>query len=238
MAGVVLYAVASLPLLGLLLTNEYIPLGKGLEMWERNPADLTRFDFWILILAGSAILPPLYEELVFRGYMRVRVAENLGPMGGVVITAFLFALAHGQYYAVDALLLSTLPCVIFAAICWAYVTYRTGSLVPAMVAHALVNMPIPHQPNVLITVLILCAMAILLARRVVGNYFGSFIADWRSADRRGIIFGTVIVCASLVPALTFNAMDMAAGTIIWASVWLIAFIISMLLNWRRRDSLV
>ncbi len=116
------------------------------------------------------VLPPLYEELVFRGYMRVRITENFGPMGGVIGTAFLFTLAHGQYYAADALLLAALPCGIFAGLCWAYVAYRCASLVPAMVAHALVNLPLPHEPMVLLPVLMLCAIVILLARDTVGSY--------------------------------------------------------------------
>jgi membrane protease YdiL (CAAX protease family) len=232
-AGVVLYAVSFLPLLLLLISNAYLPLGAGLAEWHRDAATLANVDFWIFVLCAAVILPPIYEELIFRGYMRERISENFGPMGAIIATAFLFSLAHGQYYAADILLTAALACSFFAAFCWAYVTYRCGSLLPAMVAHALTNLPIPHEPLVLFPILIASAIVILLARETIVSYLGTVLADWRGTDKGGVLLAMAVITAFVVPASVLNASAMQDEARAWGIACLIVFGAAVGWNWRR-----
>lgn len=202
--GALLFCVAALPTKLLFLVNEFVYLGPGLPIWDDLERARITFGFVMLMLAGSVALPPLYEELLVRGYMRVRVARNFGAMGGIVITSALFALAHTQYLRPDALLILIFFCLVFAVICWAYVVHRSGSLIPAMVAHALVNMPEPHTPVVLTGGIVAMVIAIAVWRHTVMATFGDFARDWARAEGKPAILITVAILAAT--ALTFVAL--------------------------------
>jgi membrane protease YdiL (CAAX protease family) len=77
-----------------------------------------------------ALLAPFAEELFYRG-LGVRVLGFLGATGAVGGTALAFALVHG--------LLSALPALGFFGAVLAYVRYRTQSIWPGFIAHALYN---------------------------------------------------------------------------------------------------
>ena len=70
------------------------------------------------------------EEMYFRGYLLPRLA-HLGSWA-VVINAFLFALYH--FTTPWGLVFRTLLCVPLA-----YSAYRTKSILPAILVHAIVN---------------------------------------------------------------------------------------------------
>lgn len=232
LGGVVLYAVSALPLNALNVVNEFVPLGEGLELWARIDAGLGRLDFWIWLLVGAVILPPIYEEIVMRGYMRARLQENFGPMGAVIVSSFVFMLAHGHFYALDALLILSLACGLLAAICWAYVVLRSGSVIPAIVAHALFNMPRPGQvelfgseTSVAVLVSVASLVVLLLAGKTLKEYAGAFIADWRTSDKGGILFGVLFSIAFLVPIMTFSAAGIGQAVVIIGLLWLMSFIV-------------
>ena len=63
-----------------------LPLGQGLEAWWTYPERDIDPAFWIGLLATSVLIPPLTEEILIRGYQRVRLVESYGVMGGVVLT--------------------------------------------------------------------------------------------------------------------------------------------------------
>lgn len=231
-AGIVLYAVSALPLNTLGVVNAVYPLGEGLGLWAKTDGNLDRIDFWVWLLAGAVILPPIYEEIVMRGYMRARLAENFGPMGAVIVSSFIFMLAHGHFYATDALLILSMISGLLGAICWAYSVVRTGSIVPAIIAHALLNMPRPSSTELFgepvpvpILVSVASIVVIILARKYVREHAGAFIADWRAADKGGILFGVLFSIAFLVPLLSFSAADLGQAVVIIGLLWLMSFII-------------
>ncbi|MCB9878266.1 MAG: CPBP family intramembrane metalloprotease [Planctomycetes bacterium] len=83
-----------------------------------------------LIALGVAVLAPLFEELLFRGYLFTALAVML-PMWLVqLVTATLFGLAHGLEHALPIGVLSLL---------FGYLRQRHGSLWPGVLAHALHN---------------------------------------------------------------------------------------------------
>lgn len=77
-----------------------------------------------------ALVAPFAEELFFRG-LGVRVLGFLGATAAIGGTALAFALVHG--------LLSALPALGFFGAVLAYVRYRTRSIWPGFIAHALYN---------------------------------------------------------------------------------------------------
>ena len=83
-----------------------------------------------LLLIG--VLPGIDEELLFRGYAQTRLVQRWGVHAGVWISALLFGLMHMDFVQGG-----------FAVVLGAYLGYLTvwcGSIVPAMICHAVNNM--------------------------------------------------------------------------------------------------
>lgn len=78
-----------------------------------------------------ACLGPFFEEVLFRGVLYAGLRGALGRFGAGAVSAGMFALVHGDPQAL--LVLSALGAL------FAFLYERTGSLWPAVVAHALWN---------------------------------------------------------------------------------------------------
>ena len=77
------------------------------------------------------VMPGIAEELLFRGYIQTRLVARWGPGWGILWTSLMFGLmhmdlVHGSFAVVVGILLG-------------YLTYRAGTLWPAMVGHAANN---------------------------------------------------------------------------------------------------
>jgi len=77
------------------------------------------------------LLPGIAEELLFRGYIQTRLCARWGTKRGILYTSLLFGLIHfdlvqGTYAVIVGLFLG-------------YMTERYGSILPAMIAHAINN---------------------------------------------------------------------------------------------------
>lgn len=84
----------------------------------------------ILFFIEIAVLPAIFEELLFRKVM-LDGAKKYGTVFGIVFTAIMFGLIHMNVpQAVNAFLIG----IIFA-----YVTIKTGSIISAMILHLLNN---------------------------------------------------------------------------------------------------
>jgi hypothetical protein len=87
--------------------------------------------FW----AALVVAAPLGEELLFRGFLlRGLAASRLGEYGAVVVTSVAFAMMHVQY---DFYGIAT---VIVLGIFFGMARIKTGSLLLAMILHALANL--------------------------------------------------------------------------------------------------
>jgi membrane protease YdiL (CAAX protease family) len=78
-----------------------------------------------------AVLPGICEELLFRGTMLSGLTRGIGRGGAVVVSSFLFAAMHGSP---DRFLPQFVLGLFLAGL-----TIRSGSIVPAMIAHAIHN---------------------------------------------------------------------------------------------------
>jgi membrane protease YdiL (CAAX protease family) len=83
----------------------------------------------VVVVLGIA--PGIAEELLFRGYIQTRFSRRWGPGWGILWTSVLFGAMHLD--PVHALFAFGL------GIYLGYLTEWTGSVVPAMICHALNN---------------------------------------------------------------------------------------------------
>lgn len=89
---------------------------------------------WVLI---SYIVQALVEELFFRGYFWEALERRAGVFWTIVLTSFFFGLAHvvmGGIFGLERLFPSTSLGLLLGVVRW-----RTRSVVPGMILHALHN---------------------------------------------------------------------------------------------------
>ena len=89
-----------------------------------------------LYLLGFAVIiaAPFFEELFFRGFMLSGISRSrLGVAGGILITALIWTAVHQQY---DWYIRGN---IFVLGIIFGYARYRSGSLLPSLTMHALMN---------------------------------------------------------------------------------------------------
>ena len=78
----------------------------------------------------AVLVVPLLEELVFRGALQPMLVRSLGIIGGIGVTATLFAYLHGAG--------AFLP-ILALALLLSWLRERTGRLAPCVAVHVLHN---------------------------------------------------------------------------------------------------
>ena len=85
----------------------------------------------VAFLLAIAIAPGIVEELFFRGYVQRRLLRRLRPLSAILLSSVLFAIAH---------LDPTHVIFAFPIGLWlGFIAWRTGSIWPGAVCHALLN---------------------------------------------------------------------------------------------------
>lgn len=107
-----------------------------LEFFGYTPSESSLPDFTgikiIPAIISVAIVPAIFEELMFRGVILRSAEKSMGGVRAIFVTGFCFALMHGSpQQTVHQFLLG---CGI------AFLTLRSGSILPGMVAHFLNNL--------------------------------------------------------------------------------------------------
>ncbi len=84
-----------------------------------------------VVLVTVALIPGICEEVIFRGIIQPATVRGAGPVLGIAYAAAIFGLVH------------LIPVQIFAGfffgIVFGYLTYRSGSVRPAIVSHITAN---------------------------------------------------------------------------------------------------
>lgn len=83
-----------------------------------------------VVLAAAALVPAVTEEILFRGFLQGALERSVGRWAGIVVTAVLFGLIHG---------FSRAPAAAALGVLLGWVVARSGSILPAVAAHAAVN---------------------------------------------------------------------------------------------------
>lgn len=112
--------------------NETLPLPEFIRRFEQSQMELIeqvlRVETGILFnLVVLALTPAICEEILFRGYVQREAERGAGIALGILISGIVFGLYHLR-------LTQAIPlCVLGVYLAW--LTWRTGSLLPAMFVH-------------------------------------------------------------------------------------------------------
>lgn len=117
------------------LVNVFPSLNWFLEM-QNSMADMIKGfigseNAVIIAFIHIGIVPALFEEVMFRGYIQRAFEKSWGVIAAIIVSGFVFGAYHIQP--------SNLIPLSMLGIIFAYVTYISNSLIPAMVAHLLNN---------------------------------------------------------------------------------------------------
>lgn len=85
----------------------------------------------LALAAVATLLAPACEEIAFRGYVQSTLGLRRGPAAAVVGSAALFALLHMNP--------ALFPALLVLGSLFGWLTWRAGSLWPAVIAHAVNN---------------------------------------------------------------------------------------------------
>ena len=88
------------------------------------------------IILFGVVLAPIFEEMLFRGFLLPLLVRSMGPLLGILLTAVPFALLHGtqNHWAWQPVLL-----IGIAGVAFGYVRYKTGSTTAAFLMHSAYN---------------------------------------------------------------------------------------------------
>jgi len=89
---------------------------------------------WAVLIMGS-IVAGICEETGFRGYMQTPLEKKYGPAVAIIITSLIFMLVHLSH----SWALPILPHIFFASMLLGILAYKTGSLIPGIIGHSILD---------------------------------------------------------------------------------------------------
>lgn len=92
---------------------------------------LDHFGWYVLSIIVLALLPAIFEELIFRGIILNGLVKRLGEVGAIFMSALLFSLMHAS--------LQQLLYTFILGIILGWIATRTGSTFSSMIVHFLNN---------------------------------------------------------------------------------------------------
>jgi membrane protease YdiL (CAAX protease family) len=107
---------------------------------EKFTADYKTLDnmpLWVAwaVLIMSSVVAGICEETGFRGYMQVPIEKRYGPAAGIVISSVIFTLIHLSHSWASPIL----PNIFFASVLLGILAYKTGSLIPGIIGHSILD---------------------------------------------------------------------------------------------------
>lgn len=133
-AGLIVSAfLAMIVILGLLNALLYGLTGHDAMADLRPHLEFIRSDAWLLAALAIGVGAPLMEELTFRGFLQSALAQRLGFWPAALLTTGGWTLLHWGYLAAG------MAEVFLIGLYFSWLLWRTGSLIPALVCHALYN---------------------------------------------------------------------------------------------------
>jgi len=156
------------------LAKRFFDIGENTPLWTLMQQSEWTPEFWLFMAASSFIAIPIVEELFFRSYAFGRLRMHFSVGGALLISALLFWISHGQYLKLDPLLLYNSTLAFIAALFMAWSVLRTGTLIPAIIAHSIGNVPLT-QP-LTFCLLFVSILLIFLLRQTLANAIQDLVA--------------------------------------------------------------
>ncbi len=232
--GVVMGLVASFLVALLFFTHSLIPLGNGLPAWWSYSEIPVNGAFVVSLLSTSILIPPLTEEIMTRGYFRVRLVEDYGVMAGVVLTGLVFGLSHTRYLQADGMLLLFMSIILVNSITWTYIAQKTGSIIAPLIAHAVSNGIATAILFNLWVPFVIVTLSVLLLRKPIYKTIKMFFQDWKQdAQRSNVWQGLAIVVTILIFALIMLNQVGRSTTLIALGVFSLVVTIGNLVTEKR-----
>ena len=112
--------------------SESLPWPRSIRDFEQTQMDLIERillqDFSVTFaLSMMALTPAICEEILFRGYIQRQAERSMGIWGGILFSGLIFGLYHLR--PTQAIPLG------FLGVYLAYLTWRSGSIIPAIIVH-------------------------------------------------------------------------------------------------------
>ena len=141
-AGVATAALSAWPEMSVQLLDRVYDLGPTVP-WRQALFDMSwrRWEFWLFAAVLSWAFVAFMEELFFRGYCQRRLAEDWGDGPAILGTACLFLFSHSQYLFLNLYNVSLLASLFVLSVAVGVVFAWTRSLVPSLLAHSIINIP-------------------------------------------------------------------------------------------------
>ncbi|PQO33691.1 ABC transporter permease subunit/CPBP intramembrane protease [Blastopirellula marina] len=150
-----------------------------IENVERLLAGWKDVPLWLVVVC-LGVVPGVCEECFFRGYLFNGVKQHLNAVGTITVTAIAFGLFHVALAggaAPERLLPSTLMGLLLG-----WVAYRSGSIVPSILLHAIHNS----------TLLIVVNSRQLLSQWSIGQVEQKHLPGWWLVISAGVLIAGVL----------------------------------------------
>lgn len=115
----------------------------------------------VMYFITLSVLPAIFEELLFRGFM-LQSLRRFGDWFAIIISSLIFALFHGNF--------TQLPNAFIMGIAIAFVTVRTGSMIPGMILHFINNF-VASAISVFLVANVTETVEIIVNLIYIGSYF-------------------------------------------------------------------
>jgi len=215
-------ALLAWPASTLIFVDALYDLGLGETVpWRQALFDMSwrRWEFWLFTGVMSWGFVAFIEELFFRGYCQRRLAEDWGDGPAIVGTALLFVFVHGQYLTLNIYNVAMIASLLILAFAFGVVFAWTRSLIPSIVAHAIINLTMtPVWAAMFLTVYVI--IGVMLRRQALAAvkhvFSGASVAGCAALGVVGVgyavlsrqIEGLAYVAAAMVlVAVGFEAVD-------------------------------
>lgn len=165
--GLVVGLIISIIPASVFVLQDIAPIGEDTPIWAVLRGAEGDWTFWVFTAVASFAFVPIVEEGAWRGYVMGRLGEGFAPGAAALLTTMLFAVLHVQYLRADAAMMLTFVGLILASLAFAFTALRSGSLLTAIVAHAVLNFPLPTYGNM--AKVVLGVLALVVFHRAVGR---------------------------------------------------------------------
>jgi len=114
-----------------LIMNSVIDNQNGSNPLLENVLNNNNYLSFFLLFVTTTLLAPLFEEIIFRGILLPTLSRDFGVISGIIVSAFIFALAH--------LSLGEMPPLFVLGIGLGITRIASGSLFSSVIMHSLWN---------------------------------------------------------------------------------------------------